>query len=105
MEHDQAQRDAHHRVEHGEQLARLRVRRRVPVTCKLINFFILKQLVIDYGIYGKRLVSSTVGRLNAQSNRWNSDHFPNRGFRIRYHMVAYPQRFRDDAIVCYGGWV
>lgn len=34
LEHDQAQRDAHHRVEHGEQLARLRVRRRVPVTCK-----------------------------------------------------------------------
>lgn len=32
LEHDQAQRYAHHRVEHGEQLARLRVRRRVPVT-------------------------------------------------------------------------
>lgn len=33
LEHDQAQRYAHHRVEHGEQLARLGVRRRVPVAC------------------------------------------------------------------------
>lgn len=33
LEHDQAQRNAHHRVEHGEQLSRLGIGRRVTVTC------------------------------------------------------------------------
>jgi len=48
LEHDQAQRYAHHRVEHGEQLARLRVRRRVAVTCAR------KQLTVNVPVRSAR---------------------------------------------------